>query len=162
AVSIGIDGVAQDQLVSHYSGSGPNPVGALEALISRAITWKLGIPCAHAPAFVGGLGQSDEVIDPRAAAEVASGSGLPCVLHGLAQAPATLESGGIGVADLAAVVVPFNCAGGVPAMAALSYDVPVVAVKSNTCDVGVAADQLGIPGIVTVENYAEAVAFVAC
>jgi len=162
AVVTAIGGVAKSDWASHYAGNGPNPVGAVEALISRAITWKLGVVCAHAPAFTEELGRSEKVIDPRAAAEVASRSGLPSVLCGLAHAPSVVHTGGIDVRHLAGIIVPFDCAGGPAALAASKFKIPLIAVKSNKCAIGVKADQLSIPNTVAVENYAEAVAFVAC
>jgi hypothetical protein len=162
AVLTAICGVSKNDLTRHYMGSGPNPVGSVEALISRAITWKTGLVCAHAPAFTDGLGESSAVIDPRAAAEVASGSGLPCILYGLAQAPRLVQTGGMGVRDLSAIVIPFECAGGPPALSAYRFRIPLVAVRSNRCAVGVAADALGIPTAIAVENYPEAIGFIAC
>lgn len=161
AVVTAISGVREADLLNHYAGRGPNPVGAIEALISRSVTWRTGLPCAHAPAFVDGLGHADTIVDPRAAAEVASGSGLPCLLQGLRAVPRAVSSGGLGVADLAAIVVPYDCAGGAPALAARETGVPLVAVRANRCAVGVAADQLQVPSTVVVDSYAEAVAYVA-
>lgn len=159
AVVSAITGAGSEAVFAHYDGHGPNPVGAIEALISRAVTWQTGLPCAHAPAFVEGVGQRDEIIDPRAAAEVASGTGLPCVLQGLRFTPSV--AAGIGVADLTAVIVPFSCAGGAPAIAAADFGVPLVAVRGNATTVGIGADALGLPSTVVVESYAEAVAYVA-
>lgn len=146
---------------SHYFEAGPNPVGALEALISRYITHATGLTCAHAPAYVGGIGHSAGVVDPRAAGELASGTGLPCLLLGLVQAPEAVVAGGIGVEDLTAIVVPHGCAGGAPALAASRFGVRLLAIRSNDCLVGVAADALGVPAVV-VETPAEAVAWLAC
>lgn len=161
AVVTAMSGVREEDLVRHYSGAGPNPVGAIEALISRSVTWHTGLPCAHAPAFVDGLGQAAGVVDPRAAAEVASGTGLPCVLQGLHRTPRPVATGGLGVHDLGAIVVPFDCAGGAPALAARHTGVPLVAVRANRCEVGAAADLLGVASTVVVDSYAEAVAYVA-
>jgi len=157
-----IEGVGEEDLAAHYAGLIPNPVGSVEALISRAITWRTGLACAHAPAFIEGLGESLAVIDPRAAAEVASGTGLPCVLNGLARTPPALTAGGIGASDLSAIIIPFECAGGPPALSAQRFGIPLLAVKSNHCTVGALVDQLDIPTAIAVENYAEAIAFVAC
>lgn len=162
AVVTAISGVREADLRGHYAGHGPNPIGAIEALISRAVTWRTGLPCAHAPAFVDGLGDAaGEIVDPRAAAEVASGTGLGCVLQGMRRVPRTVAAGGLGVADLAAIVVPYDCAGGAPALAARDTGVPLVAVRANRCAVGVNADALAVPGTVVVDDYAQAVAYVA-
>jgi hypothetical protein len=145
----------------HYLHGGVNPVGALEALLSRLVTRVTGLPSAHAPLYVGALGEYDGVVDPRVAGEVASGTGLPCVLLGLSRAPATVSSGGVGVADLSAVIVPYGCAAGMPARGARAYDVPLVAVRANTCTVGVAASALDGGRVVEVASPAEAVVYLA-
>lgn len=143
----------------HYLHGGVNPVGALEALLSRLVTRVTGLPSAHAPLYVGALGEYEGVVDPRVAGEVASGTGLPCVLLGLSHAPATVATGGVGVTDLTGVIVPYGCAGGVPAYGAQRYDVPLIAVRSNTCTVGVPASALDRGRVVEVASPAEAVAY---
>jgi hypothetical protein len=145
----------------HYLHSGVNPVGALEALLSRLVTRATGLPSAHAPLYVGALGDHDGVVDPRAAGEIASGTGLPCVLLGLSHAPATVAAGGVAVADLTGIIVPFGCAAGAPAHGAQRYGVPLIAVRSNTCVVGVPASALDRGQVVEVASPAEAVAYLA-
>jgi hypothetical protein len=145
----------------HYLHGGVNPVGALEALLSRLVTRVTGVPSAHAPLYVGALGEYDGVVDPRVAGEVASGTGLPCVLLGLSRAPAAVASGGVGVADLAGIVIPYGCAAGAPAHGAQRYDVPLIAVRANACTVGVAASALDRGRVVEVASPAEAVAYLA-
>jgi hypothetical protein len=152
-------GIPAEHWRAHYGGSSPNPLGALEALISRAITWKLRVPCAHAPAFAPEMFSNNDVVDPRAAAEVISRTGLPCVLRGLARTPHATAHDGISVRDLAAIVVPYDCAGGAPALGSIRFGVPLVAVRANRCSVGVAADKLGVACCTIVQNYAEAIAF---
>lgn len=160
AVVTDIQGVGPEDFDVHYHGKGPNPIGSIEALMSRAITWKTGLPCAHAPAFDQAIGTAMGVIDPRASAEVASGTGLPCILAGLSRAPIFATSGGLGVEDLSAIVVPFDCAGGPPAEASYRHGIPLVAVRSNKCVVGVRAEELNLL-YTAVENYLEAAAFLA-
>jgi hypothetical protein len=99
------------------------------------------------------------VVDPRAAAELASATGLPCVLRGLASCATAAETGTVHVANLTAIVVPFDCAGGVAALGADQRSIPLVAVRSNRCRVGIAADQLQLRSLVEVRNHAEAVAY---
>jgi hypothetical protein len=160
AVVTAVGGVSPEHWQAHYSGDAPNPVGALEALISRAITWKTGVPCAHAPAFLPDVTQANYKIDARAAAEVVSRTGLPCVLRGLAMSP-DVDNGGIGVSELTAIVVPYNCAGGCPALASSRFGIPLIAVRANDCKVGITADVLRLKHAQTVASYAEAVGFVA-
>jgi hypothetical protein len=145
----------------HYLHSGVNPVGALEALLSRLVTRATGLPSAHAPLYVGALGDYDGIVDPRVAGEVASGTGLPCVLIGLSRAPSTVAAGGTAVGDLTGIIAPYGCAAGVPAHGAQRYGVPLIAVRSNTCVVGVPASALDRGGVVDVASPAEAVAYLA-
>lgn len=164
AVVSDVEGTESGYWTSHYSGDGTNPIGALEALISRAITWKTGLPCAHAPSSMDCVPDMNDIVDPRAAADVASGTGLPCVLHGLAHHAALVEESSesaITASDLSAVIVPFGCAGGIPALAADRIGVPLVAVTDNASIVGAAADTLRLRSFVPVSNYAEAIGFVA-
>ena len=157
-----IGGFTEEDLISHYFHSGPNPVGSMEALISRAITVRSGVPCAHAPVFSEGLGGISRLVDPRAAAEPASGTGLPCVLYGLSRAPTATQEAGISVSDLSAIIVPFDCAGGLPSLAAHRLGIPLIAVRDNRCKVGVPADKLSLATLTAVESYAEALALVVC
>ncbi|MGH3655726.1 MAG: DUF3326 domain-containing protein [Micromonosporaceae bacterium] len=145
----------------HYLEAGVNPVGALEALLSRYVTRVTGLPSAHAPLYVGSLGHYDGVVDSRAAGEVASGTGLPCVLLGLSRAPVTVATGGVAVSDLTGIIVPYGCAVGVPAQGAQRYGVPLLAVQSNTCVVGVPASALDRGRVVVIASPAEAVAYLA-
>jgi uncharacterized protein DUF3326 len=164
AVVSDIEGIENAHWLSHYQGGMANPMGALEALISRAITWKTGLPSAHAPSSMDCVPDPGVVVDPRAAADVASGTGLPCVLQGLGR-HAAFASGdgepGIAAADLSAIIVPYDCAGGVPAMVAEQHQTPLIAVRGNDCLVGANTDGLGISTAIVVRNYAEAIAFVA-
>lgn len=162
AVVTGVDGISAEDWQAHYAGQGPNPIGSVEALMSRAVTWKFGLPCAHAPAFIGTLGRSSLVVDPRAAAEVASGTGLPSVLLGLTHAPRITFGQGLSARNLNAIVVPFDCAGGSPALAAHRFGIPLLTVRENRCTLGLSADHLPIETIVPIENYAEAIAFLIC
>jgi hypothetical protein len=157
-----IGGFTEEDLISHYFHSGPNPVGSMEALISRAITLRNGVPCAHAPVFSEGLGGISRLVDPRASAEPASGTGLPCVLYGLSHAPTAAQEIGISVSDLSAIIVPYDCAGGPPSFAAHRFGIPLIAVRDNRCKIGVPASKLSIATLVNVASYAEALAFVVC
>lgn len=164
AVATLITGVSDDDVRRHYAADSEqcNPVGSTEALISRFVTWSTGLPCAHAPIFAGALGDGRNRVDPRAAAEVSSQTGFPCILRGLAKAASRSDGLGLGISDLAAVVVPYDCVGGPPALGARMAGVPLLAVKQNRSAVGISARSLDARGVVVVENYAEAIGFVAC
>jgi hypothetical protein len=152
-------GVANADWQAHYLEGGPNPIGGLESLISRFLTRATGMPAAHAPAQTVHAGLDQVIVDPRAAGEVASGSGLPCILIGLAQAPIASPACRLGVEDLSAVIVPFGAAGGVPMWGALQAGTPLLAIRSNTCAVGLSVDKTGVAGPVVVETPADALAW---
>jgi hypothetical protein len=101
------------------------------------------------------------VVDPRAAAEVVSRTGLPCVLLGLSNAPRPASRGGRDVTDLGAIVVPYGCAGGAPALAAQARGIPLIAVRANRCRVGVSVDDLRLRDAIVATSYAEAIGLVA-
>jgi len=162
AVVTDIDGFTSNDVLQHYRGEGVNPVGAIEALISRAVTWHTGLPCAHAPLYTHGLGTADTLVDPRAAAEVVSMSGVPCLIHGLTRSRRLTATGGIPSSAIRAVVISVSCAGGVPAFSVSRFDTPVIAVRQNHCLVGVDAKQLNLPHVHVVDTYADALAFLCC
>src|SRR5690606_12366681 len=74
-------------VAAYEAGGGPDPIGGLEALISRAATDHLGLPCATAPVEPDAGQPPREPADARVAAETLSPSYLPCLLFGLRDAP---------------------------------------------------------------------------
>jgi hypothetical protein len=115
---------------AYLAGQGADPIGGIEALISRVLTLGLGVPAAHAP-YEGPDGA--ERVDPRVAAEHVGYTYLPCILQGLAWCPAPVPTGTGGafhVEALDALVVPSGCLGGPAVLACLERGIPVVAVDS--------------------------------
>jgi hypothetical protein len=115
-----------------------DPIGGIEGILSHLVVSELGIPCAHAPVFSWekALPVTDEILDPRAAAEFIAPTFLPCVLTGLHRAPqmhpiATAKPTDLTIEQLAALVVPVNALGGIPVLAALQHNIPVIAVEDN-------------------------------
>jgi hypothetical protein len=158
-----ISGITDQAIRSHYAGRGVNPVGATEALVSRYITAMTGLPCAHAPAFGDSLGKGGGRTHPRVSAELVSRSGLGSIVVGLSRAALPLSVLGMGsVNSVSAIVVPFDCAGGVPALAAMRRALPFVAVKENRCAVGLPCSDLPDTLHATVvDSYRDAIAFLA-
>ena len=149
--------IEKKDLQAYLKGKAPNPYGGTEALISRTISKELKVPVAHAPML-----REKEIInalyrghvDPRAAAESASSAFLGCIIKGLMKAPHASKKG-ISIADVDAIVVPYSCAGGIPALAADYYGIPLIAVKENKTVLNVTPETLGLKAIV-VSNYLEA------
>jgi hypothetical protein len=123
---------------SYRDGIGVDPIGGIEGILSHLVVSELGIPCAHAPVFTWekAVPVTDEVLDPRAAAEFIAPTFLPCVLTGLHRAPhmrpvASAKPTDLTIDQLAAVVVPANALGGIPVLAALRQGIPIIAVEDN-------------------------------
>lgn len=149
--------------VRHFNGEYPNPVGGVEAVISYLIAARFRLPCAHAPLLnFKEMELSDTVVDARGAGEMSSDSGLACVLIGLKRAPRTATPGSGGVRDiinfqnLIAVVAPASCLGGIPALWADHFGIPVIAVEQNHTVLEVCQEKLGLRGVTSARTYAEA------
>lgn len=162
-ITTNIQDLPHDEYVRHFEGRFPNPMGGVEAIMSHLIVERLRLPAAHAPMInLKELALADPVVDARGAGEMASESGLACVLIGLAQAPQMRLDAGPRPADalnlhnLLAVVAPAGCLGGIPAIYAARFGVPIVAVRANATVLDVTAAKMELPGVVEVGSYAEA------
>ncbi len=151
-----------------------NPVGGIEAIYTHALSTLTDLPAAHAPIFVfdDAPHVSAEVwavqpgiVDPRMAAEVISVAFLQSVLKGLQRSPRivprrseTFAPGLLTASDISCLVIPDGVLG-LPVLAALAQNIPVIAVRENR---NVMRNDLSLlpwrPGQFTVvENYLEAV-----
>lgn len=179
AITTNIQGLPGEEYVQHFQGQHPNPMGGVEAVLSHLVVSRYSVPAAHAPMINlkgagptrGGQATQPEVkrlrlvrgvVDARGAGEMVSASGLACVLVGLARAPQLSEHAGcryvdrIGLGNVAAVVAPASALGGIPVLQAHQRSIPVVAVRSNRTVLDVTASQLGLSGVIEVDNYTEA------
>lgn len=154
-----------DVEADYRQGLGVDPIGGIEAILSHWIVSELCLPCAHAPVFDFETSQPEweEVVDPRAASEYITSSFLPCVLTGLSRAPQFIKPGesrqpwDIDLSWLDALVVPADALGGVPVLAAVRQDIPVIAVEENTTVMDVPVSAFGSLGnFRVVRSYAEA------
>jgi hypothetical protein len=158
---ISIDNL-EDDLDKYFKGNLANPFGGTEALISHTISKIFGIPCAHAPVLSKkekDYYNSAGVVDSRASSEVVSSSYLGCILRGLSKAP-QLGNTGITLSDVKAIILPYGCCGGIPALMAQKFNIPLICVKENKTVLDVTSEKMGMNAIV-VENYWEAVGVVA-
>ncbi len=149
--------VPVDLAEAYAHGSGADPIGGLEAILSHMVVDALMVPCAHAP-----YEPFDEegVVDPRVAAETIGLTFLPCILEGLARAPRYLPlaealAGDLTIAGVDAVVAPWEACGGIPMLVAAERGIPLIAVKTGVAAGGVTPDQLGIPAL-EASSYLEA------
>ena len=131
------DGLFKDYFDSE--GEVVNPWGGVEAMLTHAISMRFDVPTAHAPMM-----ESREVagidpgrVDPRMAAEAVSMTFLNCVLKGLQKSPRIItdeslfdRSEVITASNVSCLIIPDGCLG-LPTLAALEQDIPVIAVKEN-------------------------------
>jgi len=158
AVVAFMDGLDAQEEAAYDDGHGVDPIGGLEAVISRYLVRELGIPVAHAPLWPYGAGSALHRVDPRAAAEHLGHTFLPCILMGLARHP-SLEAGPDTPPD--AVVVPAGCLGGPGVIAAHDRGIPIIAVAGNPTTMHVDAAALGWTDVITVSGYLEAAGVLA-
>lgn len=164
AVTSSITDLPLDNYVKHFDGEYPNPVGGVEAVISYSVTHRFRVPSAHAP-----LANQQEhldlhhnVVDARGAGEMASASGLACILIGLRRAPQISPGRGsrikdvIGIDNVLAVVAPAGSLGGIPMVYARKYGIPVIAVAENRTIFDVTGERLDLDNVIEVRSYAEA------
>lgn len=142
-----------------------NPWGGIEAMLTHSVAEAFSIPCAHSP-----LPLSEElvdfepgVVDPRKAPETASAVYLHCILKGLHHAPRIVPNDqGISVEDVSCLVIPDGCVG-LPTLAALENDIPVIAVRenANVMQNDLAAYPFRSDKLFVVNNYLEAAGVIA-
>jgi len=163
AVTTNVQDLPVEDYARHFAGQIPNPVGGVEAIISHLVVDRFRVPAAHAPMMTTrNLPLSEAVVDARGAGEMASLSGLACILVGLARAPqialrpGRLVRDSVNINNLLAVVAPASCLGGIPTLFADRARVPTIAVRGNRSILDVTAGRLGLRHVVEVANYAEA------
>lgn len=137
-------GVPKEFHMQYFRSHGEmvNPWGGAEAIFTHALSTMYNVPTAHSPML-----ESKEiadidpgVVDPRMAAEAISTGFFMCVLKGLQRSPRIIEieetltppaPGVITAEDVSLLVIP-DKALGLPTLAALEQDIPVIAVRENT------------------------------
>jgi len=139
-----------------------NPFGGIEAMLTHSLATAFDIPCAHSPMALTLTGTNNlfetlGVTDPRKAADAISRTYLFSILKGLHKAPRIVHDGGLTVADVSCLVIPDGCIG-LPTLAALEQDIPVIAVRENKNLMRNKLEDLPFkPGkLFVVENYWEA------
>ncbi len=167
--------VPEGALDLYHAGDIPDPHGGLEAIVSHMLSWRSGKMVAHGPLLykdeIYGLLEREQ-FDARATGEIIGSIGyLGCVLAGLSRAPRihflnsnvkeNLSPDWLKVADVAAVVAPWNSLGGLPMLIAAERGIPIIAVKDNDTLLNVTKETLGYgDSVIEVENYLEAAALV--
>ncbi len=145
----------EDDNEDYANGSGVDPVGGVEGIISHAVSKEFLVPCAHSPAFAD-FSISTNIVSPKAASEYITPTFLPCVLLGLNNAPKIVKKGGIRVAQIDYLVMPFNSLGSTPVFEALKHGIKVFAVKENLTVLDVTNEKLfKSDRIIEVSTYEE-------
>lgn len=141
----------EDDNPDYANGSGADPVGGVEAILSHYISKELKVPCAHSPAFAD-YSISSDIVNPKAASEYITPTFLPCILLGLSNAP--LIGGDISVSQLDYLVMPYDALGSVPVYEAIKHNIPVFAVKENTTVLNITNENLHKSDkIIVVQTY---------
>ncbi len=142
---------------SYADGTGVDPVGGVEAIISHDISKKFKIPCAHSPAFKD-YNIYPELVSPKSASEYITPTFLPCILLGLSQAPkiTTNLNQGINIQNLDYLVMPYNSLGSTPIFESIKRNIPIYAVRENSTELDVNKENL-LPNanIIEVNTYKE-------
>ncbi len=120
----------EDSNQAYANGSGVDPVGGIEGVISHCISKRFKVPCAHSPAFLDYQIHS-ELVSAKSASEYITPTFLPCILLGLNNAPKIALDAGISVENVDFLVMPYNSLGSTPVFEALKRTIPVFAVQEN-------------------------------
>ena len=122
------------------AGQMVNPWGGVEAMLTHTLSSMYNLPTAHSPMFESReiANMDPGIVDPRMAAEAVSVTFLQCTLKGLQRSPrivtdenAINKSGIFTAADVSCLVLPDGCLG-LPTIAALEQNIPVIAVSENS------------------------------
>ena len=122
------------------AGTMVNPWGGVEAMLTHTLSSMYNVPTAHSPMFESReiANMDPGIVDPRMAAEAVSTTFLQCTLKGLLRSPrivtdenAMNKSGIFTAADVSCLVLPDACLG-LPTIAALEQNIPVIAVSENS------------------------------
>lgn len=133
-----VDGDTQELLDDYYDNDKnlANPWGTIEAMLTHTVSNIFDVPCAHAPVLEKlFLEYPFEIVDPRKTPEILSTTELFCTIKGMYLTPKIVEntnqSGIITNRNISALVTPDRCIG-LPLIAALEQNIPVIAVDDNT------------------------------
>jgi hypothetical protein len=148
-----------------------NPFGGIEAIVTHTISNILDVPTAHAPMLADGtFDYKYSVVDPAKAPETLSKTELYCVLKGLSFSPKIItdlslmnRSGVLTNEDINCLIIPDRCIG-LPVLAALEQDIPVIVVEDGQNLMKNDLDKLPWkPGkFFRAKNYLEVVGYINC
>lgn len=144
---------SEDDDINYCNGTGIDPIGGVEGIISHFISSELGVISAHSPAF-STLEISEKIENEKVAAELISSTYLPCALAGLDRSPRLTPGGYSSSLPLPkGLIVPAGALGSKGVLGALKNGVKIYAVKNPAC-VDVTSDKLEI-NVTHFNNYFE-------
>lgn len=142
----------------YENGTGVDPIGGVEAIISHYISRELKVPCAHSPAFKD-YSISSKIVNKKASSEYITPTFLPCILIGLNNAPLLTKNEDISIDNLDFLVMPANALGSIPVFEALKRNIKIYAIKENVTLLNVTNESIhatcGINIIDTYDNCLE-------
>ncbi len=152
---------------NYRMGKGVDPIAGAEAVISHLIVREFQIPCAHAPAFLPPI--LDSNLSPRSAAEEIGYTFLPSVLVGLHRAPQFIVTGrkndyptmdDIWANQVDAVIIPANTCGGSAVLSLSQQQCLIIAIAENQTQMQIPPQPLGVKSL-QVNSYLEAIGVMA-
>lgn len=147
-----------------------NPWSGLEAMITHTISNLCNVRAAHAPMLADGTFEFHyPIVDTIKSAETLSKTELFCLLNGLTHSPKLVEKeymnrdGVITNENISCLIVPDRCIG-LPVLAALEQDIPVIAVEDKQNLMNNSLESLSWkPGkFFKAKNYLEVVGIINC
>ncbi|MBC7475588.1 MAG: DUF3326 domain-containing protein, partial [Candidatus Sericytochromatia bacterium] len=147
----------QEAEEEYLLGTGVDPIGRVEAIISHLLVEKTNLPAAHAPIFLNDYTRT--VVDPRVSAEEIGYTYIPCVIRGLQFAPQYVEPKSkdcINIDDVNALICPYSAMNGDWLTPALEKSIKIIAVKNNSTALHDTPEKLNlINKVIVAENYLE-------
>ncbi len=123
----------------HANGAMVNPWGGVEAILTHAVSLLYDLPSAHSPMPDSKEVQDEAtgVVDARLAAEAVSYTYLNSIFKGLQKSPRIVTDPSLidhpallSAANVSVLVIPDGCVG-LPVIAALQQQIPVIGVREN-------------------------------
>lgn len=143
---------------NYSNGTGIDPIGGVEAIISHLISKELMVPSAHSPAFCD-IEISKKLENPKVASECISSTYLPCVLQGLQYSPLISKTDGIDACEIEYLVVPNGALGSKAVLGALEKNIKVCAVN-NPSKLDVGCSKLKSNDILTFDTYEKCLEYI--
>ena len=144
----------EDSEDENYSnGTGVDPIGGIEAVISHLITKEFMVPAAHAPAFFD-IDISEKIENKKVSSELISSTYFPCIAQGLSIAPKICKEneGEISYKDVKYLIVPNDALGSKAVLSSIENGVKIITVKNKTA-LNITPEKMNIEPYLEFEDY---------